>query len=105
MAFMQKAKVGVPDSRYAEELGKGTNDMTFSPELEGEYRRFFLSERRSQVRAFQALLTALAVWALLASFASTPHHDHLVGLQPPLPGELPVHCALCHAGRRGVWSL
>jgi diguanylate cyclase (GGDEF)-like protein len=81
MAFMQKAKVGVPDSRYAEELGKGTNDMTFSPELEGEYRRFFLSERRSQVRAFQALLTALAVWALLASFASTPQHDTLQHLR------------------------
>jgi diguanylate cyclase (GGDEF)-like protein len=60
----------MPGSRYAVELSNGAQDMRFPPELEREYHRFYLSERRSHVRFFNAVVCALVVLALLASLAS-----------------------------------
>lgn len=39
----------MPGSRYAAALSKGARDMRFPPELEREYHRFYLAERRSHV--------------------------------------------------------
>jgi diguanylate cyclase (GGDEF)-like protein len=81
MAFTLKGKLGVPDSRYATQLSKGSDDMKFSAELELEYQRFFLSEHRAQLRAFHAILCALATWALLVSLLSNPLHNTLQHLR------------------------
>jgi diguanylate cyclase (GGDEF)-like protein len=67
MAFMLKGKLGIPDSRYAAELDKRAAEVKFAPDLEAEYDDFFLSERRSQLRWFNAMLFGLAVWACLLS--------------------------------------
>jgi len=67
MAFMLKGKLGIPDSRYAAELDKRAAEAKFAPDLEAEYDEFFLSERRSQLRWFNAMLFGLAVWACLLS--------------------------------------
>ncbi|HEY6452380.1 MAG TPA: diguanylate cyclase [Steroidobacteraceae bacterium] len=76
MAFSLKGKLGIPDSRYATELGKSTIEARFAPDLEEEYDVFFLAERRSQVRSFNGMLCALSIWALLAAFGgSTAAHD------------------------------
>jgi diguanylate cyclase (GGDEF)-like protein len=75
MAFTLKGKLGIPDSRYAAELGKSASDVKFAPELEQEYDGFFLAERRSQIRCFNGMLCVLSVWALLLSFGHDPAHD------------------------------
>jgi len=67
MAFMLKGKLGIPDSRYAAELDKRAAEAKFAPDMEAEYDEFFLSERRSQLRWFNGMLFALAVWACLLS--------------------------------------
>jgi diguanylate cyclase (GGDEF)-like protein len=67
MAFMLKGKLGIPDSRYAAELDKRAAEARFAPDLEAEYDEFFLSERRSQLRWFTAMLFALVMWACLLS--------------------------------------
>jgi diguanylate cyclase (GGDEF)-like protein len=67
MAFMLKGKLGIPDSRYAAELDKRAAEAKFAPDLEAEYDEFFLSERRSQLRWFTAMLFALVLWACLVS--------------------------------------
>jgi diguanylate cyclase (GGDEF)-like protein len=67
MAFMLKGKLGIPDSRYAAELDKRAAEAKFAPDLEAEYDEFFLSERRSQLRWYNGMLFALAVWACLLS--------------------------------------
>lgn len=67
MAFTLKGKLGIPDSRYAAELGKRVSHIKFAPDLEHEYGHFFLAERRSQVRSFNCLLLLLSVWAFLIS--------------------------------------
>jgi diguanylate cyclase (GGDEF)-like protein len=67
MAFMLKGKLGIPDSRYAAELDKRAAEAKFAPDMEAEYDDFFLSERRSQLRWFNGMLFALAVWACLLS--------------------------------------
>jgi len=81
MAFTLKGKLGIPDSRYATELGKGAADVKFAPDLELEYDGFSLAERRSQVRSFNGMLCALAVWALVLSFGHDPTHDALQRLR------------------------
>jgi diguanylate cyclase (GGDEF)-like protein len=57
----------MPGSRYAAELNKEARDMRFAPELEREYLFFYLAERRSHVRFFNAVMGALLLLALLAS--------------------------------------
>jgi diguanylate cyclase (GGDEF)-like protein len=81
MAFSLKSKLGIPDSRYAAELGKSASDVKFAPELEEEYDSFFLAERRSQVRSFNGMLCALSLLALIFSFAHDPTHDALQRLR------------------------
>jgi diguanylate cyclase (GGDEF)-like protein len=81
MAFTIKGKLGIPDSRFAAELGKSAADVNFAPELEQEYDGFFLAERRSQVRSFNGMLCALSVLALLFSFGHDPTHDTLQRLR------------------------
>jgi diguanylate cyclase (GGDEF)-like protein len=70
MADPVKPALVMPGSRYAAELGKGAADMRFPAELEREYQRFYLAERRSHVRFFNAVVCALVVLALLASLIS-----------------------------------
>lgn len=79
MAFMLKGKLGIPDSRYAAELDKRASEAKFAPDLEAEYDEFFLSERRSQLRWFNAMLCALALWACLMSLE--PGHDGIQRLR------------------------
>src|SRR5476651_620012 len=81
MAFSLKSKLGIPDSRYAAELGKSASDVKFAPELEEGYDSFFLAERRSQVRSFNGMLCALSLLALIFSFAHDPTHDALQRLR------------------------
>jgi diguanylate cyclase (GGDEF)-like protein len=81
MAFTLKGKLGIPDSRYATELGKGAADIKFAPDLELEYDGFSLAERRSQVRSFNGMLCALAVWTLALSFGHDSTHDALQRLR------------------------
>jgi diguanylate cyclase (GGDEF)-like protein len=57
----------MPGSRYAAELNKGAGEMRFAPEMEREYLLFYLAERRSHVRFFNAVMGALVLSALLAS--------------------------------------
>ena len=71
MAFTLKGKLGIPDSRYAAELGKSAAELKFAPELEREYDSFYLAERRSQVRAFNGMVCALAIWAFASLLAAT----------------------------------
>jgi len=75
MAFTLKGKLGIPDSRYAAELGKSASDVKFAPDLEQEYDGFFLAERRSQIRCFNGMLCALALWSLLLCFGHDASHD------------------------------
>jgi diguanylate cyclase (GGDEF)-like protein len=77
MAFSIKGKLGIPDSRFAAELGKSATDVKFAPELEEEYDVFFLAERRSQVRSFNGMVFVLSVLALLLSFGHDQVHDSL----------------------------
>ncbi len=81
MAFTLKGKLGIPDSRYAAELGKSSSDVNFAPDLEEEYDGFFLAERRSQVRSFNGMLCAVLVWAFLLSLGHDPTHDALQRLR------------------------
>jgi len=67
MAFMLKGKLGIPDSRYAAELDKRAAEAKFAPDMEAELRRVLPVERRSQLRWFNGMLFALAVWACLLS--------------------------------------
>src|ERR1700676_885365 len=62
--------LGLADSRFADELARGTLGMTFPPELEREYHAFFLTERRSHVRSFNMIMCTLATSALLMSWLS-----------------------------------
>ena len=65
----------MPGSRYAGELGKEAPGMRFPPELEVEYRHFYLSERRSHVRSFNLIMGGLLVLAFVHSLwtaGSTP---------------------------------
>lgn len=57
----------MPGSRYAAELNKGAGEMRFAPEMEREYLLFYLAERRSHVRFFNAVMGTLVLLALLAS--------------------------------------
>jgi hypothetical protein len=57
----------MPGSRYAAELQNGARDMRFPPALEREYHLFYLAERRSHVRFFNAVMGVLLLIALLAS--------------------------------------
>jgi diguanylate cyclase (GGDEF)-like protein len=59
-----------PGSRYASELKREAGAMRFPPDLEKEYRRFYLAERRSHVRSFNVIMLAIAVCALLACLLS-----------------------------------
>lgn len=70
MADSVKPALVMPGSRYAAELGKGAANMRFPAELEREYHRFYLAERRSHVRFFNAVVCGLVVLALLASLIS-----------------------------------
>jgi diguanylate cyclase (GGDEF)-like protein len=79
MAFMLKGKLGIPDSRYAAELDKRAAEAKFAPDMELEYDEFFLSERRSQLRWFNGMLFALALWACLLSL--TRGHDGIERLR------------------------
>lgn len=67
----------MPGSRYAAELSKGSRDMRFPPDLEREYHRFYLAERRSHVRFFNAVVCALVLLALLASLISSHENTGL----------------------------
>jgi diguanylate cyclase (GGDEF)-like protein len=57
----------IPGSRYAAELGRDLRTMRFPPELESEYHRFYLAERRSHVRTFSIIMSVLVAIALVAS--------------------------------------
>src|ERR1019366_6595273 len=81
MAFTLKGKLGIPDSRYADELSKSSSDVNFAPDLEEEYDGFFLAERRSQGRSFNGMLCAVSVWAFLLSLGHDPTHDALQRLR------------------------
>jgi diguanylate cyclase (GGDEF)-like protein len=81
MAFTLKGKLGIPDSRYAAELGKSAAELKFAPELEREYDSFYLAERRSQVRAFNGMVCALAIWALILSLGHVSMQDPLQRLR------------------------
>ncbi len=67
----------MPGSRYAAELSKGARDMRFPPALEHEYHRFYLAERRSHVRFFNAVVCALVLFALIASLTSSHENTGL----------------------------
>lgn len=56
MPFLLRDAPDFPGSRYAPELAKGALDMRFPPDLEAEYRRFYLTERRSHVRSFNVIM-------------------------------------------------
>jgi diguanylate cyclase (GGDEF)-like protein len=81
MPFTLKGKLGIPDSRYAAELGKSAADIKFAPDLEVEYDGFFLAERRTQVRFFNGMLCALSLWTLLLSLRADPTHDTIERLR------------------------
>jgi diguanylate cyclase (GGDEF)-like protein len=57
----------IPGSRYGAELSRDPRGMRFPPDLEAEYHRFYLAERRSHVRVFNIIMSALVGIALLAS--------------------------------------
>ena len=61
----------VPGSRYAAELGKEARAMKFPPDLEREYHAFYLAERRSHVRSFNAIMFVLIAFTLLVSVLSS----------------------------------
>jgi diguanylate cyclase (GGDEF)-like protein len=67
----------IPGSRYAVELKRGARDMRFSPELEHEYLRFYLAERRGHVRSFNLIMCALFVLACAESVWAAPSHTQL----------------------------
>src|SRR5262245_60273056 len=56
-----------PGSRYAAELARDPRAMRFPPDLESEYHRFYLTERRSHVRVFNIIMSVLVGIALVAS--------------------------------------
>jgi diguanylate cyclase (GGDEF)-like protein len=62
----------VPGSRYAAELARGARSMRFPPEIEAEYQRFYLNERRSHVRTFTIIMFVLVGLALAASWIEAP---------------------------------
>jgi diguanylate cyclase (GGDEF)-like protein len=68
MAPSLTSVLGLPDSRFADELARGAVGMTFPPELEREYHAFFLTERRSHVRSFNMIMCTLATSAFLTSW-------------------------------------
>ncbi len=53
----------LPESPYARELERNRGDMKFSPELEREYHRYYLNERRAHVRSFNLIMFLLAAAA------------------------------------------
>jgi diguanylate cyclase (GGDEF)-like protein len=67
----------IPGSRYAVELKRGARDMRFSPELEHEYLRFYLAERRGHVRSFNLIMCALSVLACAESVWAASFHAQL----------------------------
>jgi len=68
-----RAAQDLPESPYARELERGTRDMNFSPELEREFHRFYLSERHSHVRSFNLIMFLLAAAAcVLVSLSPAP---------------------------------
>jgi diguanylate cyclase (GGDEF)-like protein len=62
----------VPGSRYAAELTRGTRSMRFPPEIEAEYQRFYLNERRAHVRTFTLIMFVLVGVALGVSWIESP---------------------------------
>jgi diguanylate cyclase (GGDEF)-like protein len=82
MDFSLKSALGLPNSRYADELSKGALDMRFPAELEREYHAFYLTERRSHVRSFNTIMFLLATSAFFASCLSHgPANDGLQHLR------------------------
>jgi hypothetical protein len=67
----------LPGSRYAAELNKGAGDMRFPPELERDYHRFYLTERRGHVRSFNVIMCALFVLACADSVWTAPFQAQL----------------------------
>lgn len=61
----------VPGSRYLAELNR-PSQMRFPPDLEAEYRKFYLAERRSHVRSFNVIMLGLVLLGLAASLWSKP---------------------------------
>ena len=59
-----------PDSAYARELQGAADTMRFSPEIESQYRAFYLTERRSHVRSFNLSLAFCAVGTWMICFLS-----------------------------------
>jgi diguanylate cyclase (GGDEF)-like protein len=59
--MMKHAPAAMRASRYAGELSKGAAEMRFPPDLEQEYRRFYLTERRVHVRSFNVIMLVLIV--------------------------------------------
>lgn len=68
-------------SRYGAELAKNTTGMRFPADLEQEYHLFYLNERRSHVRSFNAIMCVLVALAMLACLLSertrTQSMEHL----------------------------
>jgi diguanylate cyclase (GGDEF)-like protein len=70
----------VPGSRYGSQLRKSESEMRFPPDLEREYHKFYLAERRSHVRSFNSIMAGVVALALLASFLADHTRSDL--LQP-----------------------
>ncbi len=61
-AYAKLARV-LPNSVYARELQDGAGRMRFSPEIEAQYRAFFLAERRTAARSFNLIMLVCALGA------------------------------------------
>ena len=60
----------LPDSAYARELQGVPDTQRFSPEIESQYRAFYLAERRSHVRSFNLSLAICAFGTWIICFLS-----------------------------------
>jgi diguanylate cyclase (GGDEF)-like protein len=67
----------IPGSRYAAELNKGAASMRFPRELEHEFLRFYLVERRGHLRSFNSIMGALFVLACAESVWAAPFRTQL----------------------------
>lgn len=63
-----EATPSIPGSRYSAELAKGARDMRFPADLEREYHRFYIAERRTHVRSFNAIMSLLLACAWAGSW-------------------------------------
>ena len=58
----------LPNSAYARELQRAADTMRFSPEIESQYRAFYLTERRAHVRAFNFIVGICTLGTWIACF-------------------------------------